>query len=175
MLAQVRDVVLRSGDYSVLSGATAYRGGSPARMGTGGTLDVATYDTGNTAFVGVFANCQAVDQLPGYDVSLSGTGTGVTVTSVYKSSVIHGPSRLRLTSGVRRGVADGYPYDSTLTYVPGDMLYIGTGGTWVNVAPQTRSTEYAETGVTSGWAVSVAHGIVEASGSNYIDVLFYGR
>lgn len=174
MLGTIRELGgFKNGEYMVATGATAYRGGHPAQVNTGGTVELVTTDTGATPFCGVFANAQAVDQLENFDYGRSGTGTGTTTTSFYRATIIAGNSLLRFQTGTKRGVTDAAPYDTALTFVPADLLYVGTGGLWTNVAPYDNNSALGYTGETSGETVSVARGHVLAVGSNYLDVQLY--
>jgi len=164
----------KSGEYVASSGAGNYVGGTPAQLLTGGTVDAlsgATPDdffdvsgpgtaltmsvTGQSHYIGVFINCKAVDQLPGYDAVWSGSGSGKTFSSYYRVSVITGPAQLRLQSGTKNGVADGYPYITTDSWVPGDQLYVSSAGTWTNIPPTTGAT---------------SRGLVLAVGTTHLDV-----
>lgn len=177
MLGSLRQLGGNRAMYNVASGCGAYVGGTPAKMTTGATADAisgATPDdflvgvasgattTGRTAYLGIFANCKAYDQGIGYDHEWSSTGTGRTYSSVYKATVFQGPTRVRLQSGTKTISAtvytDGYPYVTGDSWDEGDLLYISTGGLWTRTPPSSGAT---------------ARGVVEAVGSNYLDVYFW--
>jgi len=162
---------LKNGEYHVATGVTTYYGGMPCYMTTGGTLEVPTIDTGATPYVGVFRNAKTVDAAFGSDIVTSGSGTGVSQATQYKATFLAGVLLARLQSGTvtdakGQEYADSYPYDTTLSWVAGDLLYVGTGGTWVNSAPYA----FNGTGDTGG---SIVRGVVMAVGTTYLDVLLY--
>jgi len=182
MLGRVRQIGgYRSGEYDVLSGVTAYNGGQPMYMGTGGTLEVATQalDTGTTlGYVGVVMNSKAYDQEIGYDYSRSGTGTGMTTVSRYKCGTIRGPAQLTLQSGTKgnNAVADGFPYETGVTWTAGDDLYIGASGLWTNTGLSMADVygDAASSGTpTSGRTLNPVRGHVNKVGTNDLEVEIY--
>ena len=175
MLGRLRELGgFKSGEYLVASGSGNYVGGTPAQMTTGGTVDAlsgATPDeflalqgtgsamvttTGGSRYLGVFMNCKAVDQLPGYDSVWSGSGSGKTFSQHYRGSLIVGTAKLRFQSGTKAGLADGFPYETGDSWAVGDKIFVSSAGTWTNTPPSTGST---------------LRGMVEEVGTNYIDVV----
>lgn len=175
MLGRVREIGgFRNGEYLTTTTTTAYVGGQPACMTTGGTVDVPTSDplTGVTTFLGVFANAKGLDQkstnLLEYGLSGSGSGQTFSTNGYYKATIVIGPMLVRLQSGTKDGVADGYPYLTGDTWVANDKLYISTGGYWTNTRPGAATLA---TGAAGTITLGKARGVVLAVGTDYLDVL----
>jgi len=175
MLGRVRLIGgFRNGEHITVSTVTAYVGGSPAYITTAGTVDVLTTDplTGDTGYIGVFANSKGLDQKSTnlLEYASSGTGSGQTfaATGNYKATIVTGPAILRFQTGVKDLVTDGYPYLTGDTWVAGDSVYIGTGGTWTNTRPGTLTLGTGGT-ITLG----KSRGKVISVGTDYLDVQLY--
>lgn len=170
MIGRAREIGgFRNSDYVATTGVTSYVGGTAACMTTGGTVDAlsGTTDllTGDTAYLGVFANAKGIDQksttLSEYTTSGSGSGSTFASTALYKATIITGPALLRLQSGTKDGVSDGYPYLTTDSWVASDKLYLTGSGQWTRTKTGT------------GLSGSVARGVVLAVGATYLDVLLW--
>ncbi len=175
MLGKFRAVGgVRTGEYYMATGAGSYVGGTPAKMTAYGTVDAisgSTPDssvdatggtTSQTAYLGVFANCYGYDVGQGVDYVWASTGTGRTVSSKYNCTVIQGTFRVRLQAGTKTISAnayyDGYPYATADSWDEANLLYISTAGLWTNTPPSSGATP---------------RGIVEAVGTDYLDVYFW--
>lgn len=103
-----------------------YFGGQPAQVGTAG-LKLAKADD-DQSMVGVFLNSS-------YEDLQNGNGTIITGTAYVR--FLNGS--VSLDSPTPQGTAvEGAPYDTAITFVAGNKLYIDANGKWTNVANAGR-------------------------------------
>lgn len=159
-LTRQKQTLLKVGEFVQKATCDTYYGGSPAMIDTDGKLNLATRTRLLSAgsYVGVFYNTSVVDALTygGKATFLAGTCL-VTLTKLTPNTN-NSSTNVEGTAGV---ASDDYPYNTSLTWTAGDKVYLhtGTNGTWSNV--QTGTDECL--------------GVVMATGTNYITVLFNNR
>lgn len=160
-LGRVRNTTLKVGEFATASGETYY-GGSPMAVNKSGEIVLAKYanlvatrtDSTAVAYVGVAANPSAVDaNTRDYKMTVF-THCTLTLTK----NVVSNNGVTINVDGHAGQTGDDYPYDTNLTWTPGDLVYIGHDGKWTNVNPASGKPAY---------------GTVLEAGTGYIVVHFY--
>jgi len=142
---------LKNGEFTVSSGVTEYYGGSPAKMTTGGTLDLCTSDlsTGTpSAYVGIFANSKLRD--------FAGR-TAATHKATFYSGTLICQFTSGTTSSAQTTYADALPYTAGDSWAVGSPLYVAATGKWTLTDPGS----------------GIVRGTVLEVGTTYLTVLFY--
>lgn len=158
-LGRNKQTLLKVGEFAQTASATYY-GGSPAMMSTAGTVELATRTKllSSGSYVGIFYNTSVVDALTEGDKATFLAGTCVLTFMKATPNTNNSVLNVEGSAGV---ASDDYPYDTTLTWAPGDKLYLGatTSGTWSNVNSGTDE----------------ALGVVLVAGTNYLTVLMNNK
>lgn len=162
-ISRIKQTVLKQGEWAYLSSETYY-GGSPMGINRSGeivlakhgTLTATKTDTTAVSYVGVAFNPSAVDaKTKDYKMTFL-PGPGV---YTFTKNVVSDNNATINVHGTAGQLGDDYPYDTTLTWTAGDLLYVDTAGLWTNVNPVSGDPCY---------------GVVLDSGTNYITCLLYG-
>jgi hypothetical protein len=130
-LSRVKQFTLKNGEWpgSIVAHQSGYTGGMPARVNSAAELARAYDDTG---YVGIYAK--------GSDVDVSGDPV----------TFYAGPGLFTLQQSAGEAAASlAYPYDETLTYVPGESVGI-LAGRWVNAGQTTNRARVMGVGTVSG-------------------------
>jgi hypothetical protein len=100
-----------------------YYGGQPAAIETTGLVRLAK-NTDDQAFVGMFA-------VSSYEDSQNGNAT-IIIPPAYVRFINGSVSQDTQPSTAPTTTVEGAPYDTTISFQPSNLLYIGTAGLWVN-------------------------------------------
>jgi hypothetical protein len=130
-LDRVKQFTLKNGEFlgSIVAQQSGYSGGMPAKMNSAGEVARAYADTG---YIGIYANGSNVDK------------SGAPVTFYAGNGIF------TMNLGTEETV---YPYDSTLTYVPGQAAGI-VSGLWANAGQATDKARVLAVGAVSGGVTS---------------------
>jgi hypothetical protein len=103
-------------------GVHPYYGGQPATIDANGVRLALVAD--ETAIIGVFKNSSYQDRQNGNATILGG---------VCRLKFINGSGSADNTDP-NGNVIEGAPYDTTITFNPGDKIYVSAAGLWTNVS-----------------------------------------
>lgn len=133
-------ISIKDGDHALntTSVTTTFAGGAPVKVSAG---------TGAQAGIGVISlyTASAVTDR-GYVGVAKVSRSAMAVNGV--ATYLHGASKGEMYDNSANVADDGKPYDTGVTWVIGDLMYVSTGGVWTN-------SQAASTG-----GVSAARGIV---------------
>ena len=161
-ISRIRQTVLKQGEFAHAAGETYY-GGSPLGINRSGELVLAKHgtltatktDSTAVSYVGVAMNPSAIDVNTKDRKTTFLPGPGV---YTFTKNVVSDNNVTINTHGTAGQLGDDYPYDTTLTWTAGDLLYIDTAGLWTNVNPVSGDPCY---------------GVVLEAGSSFITCLLY--
>lgn len=120
--------------------ANPYFGGAPIAMQNTGLTRLAKA-TDDQVFIGLAQNSSFEDSTNGNCTVVAG--------NAYVRFIDGSVSQDEQPSTQPTETVEGAPYDTTLTFVPGDKLYIAASGLWTNVAAAGKEKGIVTKGNTS--------------------------
>jgi len=162
-LGRDKFTVTKAGEW-IADSASAHVGGSPMAVNQSGKLTLAKYaqlasaksDGTSTSFVGVAYNSNTVDQKTYKGQATFVLGSAILTLSKMLPNTNNSVLNVQGTAGQE---GDDFPYDTSLTWNEGDLMFIGQDGKWTNANPASGKPCY---------------GTVLEVGTSSITVVFYG-